>query len=286
MSVDFEDKPYKVIVNPKDVNKVIVEEQINHIEIGIGGPQGPTGSAGPAGPQGEPGRYFVSETEPESPEIGDAWFRSSTAQLYIRYDSFWVETSTSYSGSQGATGAGVASGGTAGQILTKINGTDYNTTWSDPSAAVGAAAIRWSPVFQATGLTFTGSNSTYPTYNSYYIKIGQLVSFNIKIDLTTVTNFGTGQLKVDLPVAPIATAANHYSAWCWVDPSQPADELNGHVQLVADHPAGVQTLDLHWLKETTASPKPLIESLLIQGTPITFTTASKIYINGTYISAS
>ena len=34
-------------------------------------------------------------------------------------------------GATGATGPGVASGGVAGQILSKIDGTDYNTTWID-----------------------------------------------------------------------------------------------------------------------------------------------------------
>ncbi len=36
-------------------------------------------------------------------------------------------------GATGATGAGVASGGTAGQILSKIDGTDYNTQWVNNS---------------------------------------------------------------------------------------------------------------------------------------------------------
>lgn len=147
------------------------------------------------------------------------------------------------------------------------------------------ALVRWSPVFSGTDIAFTGSGTTYPTYQSYYMKIGSLVSFNIKCELTTVTNFGTGQLKLELPFAPIPTAANHFSAWGWVDPSQPADELNGHVQMVADHLPGSSVLDLHWLKETTAMPKPLIESLLVQGTPVTFTTNSIIYVNGTYLAA-
>ncbi len=47
--------------------------------------------------------------------------------------------------------------------------------------ALNPVAVRWSPTFQATGLTFTGTGTTYPTYNSYYVKIGQLVTFNIKI---------------------------------------------------------------------------------------------------------
>ena len=154
----------------------------------------------------------------------------------------------------------------------------------DTSGAGGTAAVRWSPNFEATGLTFTGSGATYPTYNSYYVRNGQMVTFNIAIDLTTVTNFGTGQFKTALPFAPITSAANHFSAWAWVNPALPPDELNGHVQMIADHLPGSQVLDMHWLKETTANPKPVIESLLVQGTPLTFTTASKMYINGTYIA--
>lgn len=167
-------------------------------------------------------------------------------------------------------------------IATAPTTTVNNTTVEMASTPT---AVRWSPVFGATGLTFTGTDTTYPTYNSFYIKHGQLVTFNIKIDLNTVTNFGTGQFTVELPFDPIPSAGNHFSAWSWVDPSQPADELNGHKQLVADHIPGSKILDFHWLKETTASPKPLIESPLVQGTPVTFTTASKMYVNGTYIAA-
>lgn len=157
--------------------------------------------------------------------------------------------------------------------------------WIGTFVDIPPAPVRWSPNFSATGMTFTGTGNTYPTYNSYYIKQGQLVTFNIKILMSTVTNFGTGQYKTELPFTPIASASNHFSAWAWVDPSQPPDELNGHIQMVADHLPNSKTLDLHWLKETTASPKPLIESVLVQGTPMTFITSSFIYINGTYISA-
>lgn len=152
--------------------------------------------------------------------------------------------------------------------------------------ALSPAAVRFSPTFQATGLTFTGSNTTYPTYNSYYVKAGQMVTFWIAIDMTTVTNFGTGQFRVNLPFAPLATASNHFSAWAWVNPSLPPDDLNGHIQMVADHLPGSQTLDIHWLLAATSNPKPVIESIVSQGTPVTFTTASKMYVNGTYISAS
>lgn len=147
-------------------------------------------------------------------------------------------------------------------------------------------AVRWSPVFSATDMTFTGSGTTYPTYNSYFVKAGQLVTFWIAIDMTTVTNFGTGQYKVDLPFRPVDSASNHFKGWCWVNPALPPDDLNGHIQIVADHLPGSQTLDFHWLQATTSNPKPIIETLLTQGNPVTFTTASKLYVNGTYISES
>lgn len=153
-------------------------------------------------------------------------------------------------------------------------------------AAQTPVAVRYTPVLTATGLTYTGSGTTAPAYDSHYVKNGQLVTFSIKINLSTVTNFGTGQIKLTggLPFAPLASASSHFAAWVWVNPAQPADELNGHIQVVADHLPNSTTLDLHWIKETTAQPKPVIESLLVQGTPVTFTTSSVIYINGTYIS--
>lgn len=149
--------------------------------------------------------------------------------------------------------------------------------------SVGDNVVRWSPTFSATGLTFTGSNTTYPTYGSYYLRIGKLVSFYIKVDFTTVTNFGTGQFTLELPFMPHGQMANHFLGWAWADPSQPPDQLNGHVQIIGDHLPGSKTLDMHWMGGDTPAPKPVIEHILYQGYPITFTTASKMYIGGTYI---
>jgi len=143
---------------------------------------------------------------------------------------------------------------------------------------------RWTPALNATGLTYTGTGETHPTYNSYYVKHLQMVTFIIKVNLSTVTNFGTGQYSVELPFMPLAGFANHFPAWCWVDPTQPADGLNGHIVLQADHMANTKTLDLHWYQGTTAEPKPIIEKLFVQGDPVTLTTSSMLYINGTYIS--
>ena len=143
-------------------------------------------------------------------------------------------------------------------------------------------STRYSPVFQATGMTFTGSGTTYPTYNSYYIKAGLLVSFVIEIDFTTVTNFGTGQYKVALPFAP-AFGYNHFSGWIWADPNVSPDTGTGHTILNADTSGITTVLDLHYLKQSGGANSPIREGLWIQGTPVALTTISKAYINGTYI---
>lgn len=51
--------------------------------------------------------------------------------------SSWIITLV---GETGAAGPGVAAGGTAGQFLTKLDGTDYNTTWTDIAPAAGYAS--------------------------------------------------------------------------------------------------------------------------------------------------
>lgn len=143
--------------------------------------------------------------------------------------------------------------------------------------------IRYSPTFTATGMTFTGSGVTYPTYNSYYVKSGLLVSFVIEIDFTTVTNFGTGQYKVELPFAP-AFGYNHFAGWIWADPNIPPDTGTGHTILNADTSGITTVLDLHYLKSAGGANSPIREGIWTQDLPVPLTTISKAYINGTYIS--
>jgi hypothetical protein len=154
----------------------------------------------------------------------------------------------------------------------------------DLNNRISPAMIRYQPTFAATGLTFTGSGTTYPTYNSYYTKAGNMVSFVIEVDCSTVTNFGTGQYTLELPFAP-AIGYNHFSGWAQVDTNVNPDVTDGHVILNVDHAGITQTLDLHYLKQAGGAHTPIIEGLFLQGTPVTLTTSSKIYVNGTYIAA-
>ena len=58
----------------------------------------------------------------------------------------------------GATGAGVVVGGTAGQVLAKVNGTDYNTEWVTPVAASNSFAT-----IAVAGQTSVAAESTTDT---------------------------------------------------------------------------------------------------------------------------
>jgi len=152
-------------------------------------------------------------------------------------------------------------------------------------AGVNGEVTRWSPNFQATGLAFTGTENTYPTYNSYYVKNGRMVSFNIEVDLSTVTNFGTGQYKLQLPFTP-QFGFNHFSGWAWADPDVSPDTGTGHTIINADTAGVTDVLDLHYLKSAGGANTPIREGLFVQGTPVTLTTISKIYVNGTYITSA
>jgi hypothetical protein len=105
------------------------------------------------------GSLEVSETPPSSPSEGDIWYNSQTGQTFVYYDSFWVENIAGIAGPEGPTGpigetglvaqasepedtstlwldtdedgVGIPLGGTAGQVLAKVDSVDFNTEWVD-----------------------------------------------------------------------------------------------------------------------------------------------------------
>jgi hypothetical protein len=89
----------------------------------------------------------VADTPPGTPTSGELWWDSAGANLYLWYidptgPGQWVNATNPVPGPTGATGAtgatgpagqGVPTGGTANQVLSKIDGTNYNTQWTTPS---------------------------------------------------------------------------------------------------------------------------------------------------------
>ena len=98
---------------------------------GIQGPQGPAGAngldgaTGPMGPQGPAGvNGLDGATGPMGPQ-GPAGLTGPQGPA----------------GTPGANGQGVSAGGTTGQVLAKVNGTDFNTQWVTPSAGGSGAQV-------------------------------------------------------------------------------------------------------------------------------------------------
>lgn len=96
----------------------------------IRGAQGPEGPEGPEGQTGATGNGIASIT------------LNADYTLTIVYTNGQSTTTTSIRGAQGPqgpSGPGVPAGGSAGQVLAKVDGTNYNTEWVTPSApSVGA----------------------------------------------------------------------------------------------------------------------------------------------------
>ena len=80
---------------------------------------------------------------------------------------------TGATGATGATGQGVVTGGTTGQVLSKIDGTDYNTQWTTPTSVpvtsvagkTGAVTLVEADVANLTGdLASKYSSTNAPPY--------------------------------------------------------------------------------------------------------------------------
>lgn len=130
---------------------------------GIPGPIGATGPIGPTGPQGDAG--------PAGPT-----------------------GATGATGPTGPTGAGVPVGGTTNQVLSKIDGTDYNTQWVTPTTspvssvngATGTPIIRQALAIAASDETtaLTAGTNKVKFINPYS------TAFNV---LAVVASLSTGQ---------------------------------------------------------------------------------------------
>jgi len=81
----------------------------------------------------------------------------------------WLESLQGPQGEAGISGQGVPTGGTAGQVLSKVDGTDYNTAWVTPASGGGARLQLF-----ATSTTPQAKNPY--AYNRYTFNFNNVVS--------------------------------------------------------------------------------------------------------------
>lgn len=118
--------------------------------------------------------------------------------------------------------------------------------------------------------TFTGD----PLFTGQYVRVGDLVHFEVQVDFNNVTSFGTGQYFVSIPF-PCAEAIM-LRAGCLHDANTGTQyHISGHAD------KGTSTLQLF---TTDRQGNRIYDFPFEQGEPITLTTADNLHISGGYIA--
>lgn len=125
----------------------------------------------------------------------------------------------------------------------------------------------YSPVWSATDLAFTGTPAT-----GSYIKIGNLVTVQIDVLFTNVSNFGSGQYSLTLPFAS-KYHTDVYGGSIHDIVNQGIDHYS-----IKGHLVPSSTSMTIWNIGSSAKDEPFDNN-----SPINLTTADKFHMSFTYI---
>ena len=122
MTVNFEDSAPRISVNPRDQNKIIVQEVNNEVKVSASGPQGALGPTGPTGPAGADGTIGVDgATGPQGP-TGATGPAGADSTVTGPTGATGATGAQGVTGPTGATGAQGATGPTGAQGIQGIQG--------------------------------------------------------------------------------------------------------------------------------------------------------------------
>lgn len=128
---------------------------------GPAGPQGDTGAQGPAGPQGDPGPQGIQGIQGPAGPQGEQGLPGPAG----------ADGDPGATGPQGPAGVGVPAGGSAGQVLSKVDATDHNTEWVDPPSGGGIADA-------------PSDSSSYARRNGQWVEIPRFLTYYKSADQT------------------------------------------------------------------------------------------------------
>jgi hypothetical protein len=171
------------------------------------------GATGPTGPTGENGVFSTAEgTPPTGAATGDVWFDPSSATMFVYYDGFWLESSSSAlgetgpAGPTGNTGAVGNTGATGVTGQTGAAGATGQTGAAGVTGATGATGAGASDLTAWTAYTptITSDSGTFilgnGTSTGRYKQIGKTVFFHAKLIYGSTSSPGTGHWNFSLPV--------------------------------------------------------------------------------------
>lgn len=151
------------------VNAYAVEkaEQAYNIAVGVQQKAENGDFDGAPGPQGEPGATGADGFSPsaEVVMVGDRATititdKDGTTTAHIRNGADGLDGAPGATGPQGPAGPGVPAGGTTGQVLKKVSGTNYDTEWADESGG-GSTIEPYTSTPAALGTASAGSSDKY-----------------------------------------------------------------------------------------------------------------------------
>jgi hypothetical protein len=210
--------------------------------VGPTGPAGATGSTGPTGPTGATGATGATGSTGAKGDKGDT-------------------------GSQGIQGIKGDKGDTGDQGIQGIQGIQGEPGESispeDTAFTVQGGTLGTQPTFNGAPL-FTGS----------YVKTGDQVHFRIDVDMDNITNFGSGQYYLNLP---LPSKYNYqFAAGCLHDISTGRDyPIFGHV-LAGESQMVMKSIDA---QGNSAFNVPFTPT-----SPFTLAVADNFHISGDYIT--
>jgi hypothetical protein len=144
------------------------------------------------------------------------------------------------------------------------NGTEWVVFGDDN---LGVPVISYSPVWSGTGLAFTGTPAV-----GQYSRVGKMITFYIKVNCTTVTNFGTGQYFLTLPFAP-------FNNFVFRNGGLHDTSANLHYSILGDSHAGSTSIELLYSRSQGSHVQ---DDPFNHNSPLTLATADFFYISGTY----
>lgn len=149
-----------------------------------------------------------------------------------------------------------------------------NVSW--PSNEPGFSGVT---EFSVEGGTLAGDQpqfgGVYP-FTANYVRIGNLVHFNIFVDFTNIQSFGTGQYYLSLPFS--ASVSYMFREGCLHDADvDRVYHISGEVEAGGNY-MKLYTSDVQFADRVYDFPFTATE-------PVTLTTADSFHISGSYICA-
>ncbi|AMR27015.1 hypothetical protein A0257_07765 [Hymenobacter psoromatis] len=172
-------------------------------DAGTAGTKGDKGDAGTAGPKGDKGDTGTAGTAGAKGDTGAAGGQGPKGDA-------GTAGAKGDTGAAGSNGQGVPTGGTAGQVLSKVDGTNYNTQWSTPTGSSGAypsIELNTSVASSQAVTPLAGSNTYVPLVFSSSNGTGAALSGGNAWNgsVFTVGSAGAGTYQVTVQMMPITS---------------------------------------------------------------------------------